>query len=43
MLVLGIVPEVPENHPNMNTLLQELNMEAIEFSLSADVKMCMYL
>ena len=42
LLVLGIVPEVPENHPNMETLLGELNMEAVEFSVSADVKMRQY-
>ena len=42
LLVLGIIPEVPENHPNMETLLGELSMEAVEFSVSADVKMCKY-
>ena len=39
LLVLGIIPEVPENHPNMETLLGELKMEAIEFSVSTDIKM----
>jgi hypothetical protein len=43
LLVLGIVPQVPENHANMETLLEQLNMEAVEFSVSADVKMCKYL
>ena len=33
-----MVPNIPENHPNMQALLSELKMEAVEFSVCADVK-----
>ena len=39
-MLLAVVPKIPENHPNMAAILSELNMEAVEFSVSADVKMC---
>ena len=40
LMLLAVVPQVPENHPNMEVILGELNMESVEFSVSADVKMC---
>ena len=39
-MLLAVVPQVPENHPNMEAILGELDMESVEFSVSADVKMC---
>ena len=39
LMILAVVPNVPENHPNMQAILSELNMQAVEFSVSADVKM----
>ena len=38
-LVLSAIPDVPENYKNVEKILQELNMEAIEFTMSVDVKM----
>ena len=38
--MLAVVPDIPENHPNMEALLNELNMEAVQFSVTADIKMC---
>ena len=42
LLILGAVPSVPENYFNVKTILQQLNMEALEFTVAADVKMRMY-
>ena len=42
LLLIGAVPAVPENYFNVKTILDQLNMEAIEYTVSADVKMCMY-
>ena len=39
MMVLGAVPNIPENYPNVKLILDELNMEAIEFTMSLDIKM----
>ena len=39
MLVMGAVPEIPENYPNVKMVLDELNMEAVEFTMSLDIKM----
>ena len=45
MLVLGAVAEVPENYSNVKIILDQLNLEAIEFTMSLDIKMhkCFYL
>ena len=34
-----MVPESPENYFNVKVILEQLNIEALEFSVSADVKM----
>ena len=41
LLVLGAVPDVPENYSNVKTILDQLNIEAIQFTVSADIKMLM--
>ena len=38
-LVLAAVPDIPENYQNVSKILQELNMEAVEFTMSVDIKM----
>lgn len=40
LLVLGAVAEVPENYYNVKVILDQLNIEALQFTVSADVKMC---
>ena len=42
LLVLGIVQNVPENYFNVKTILNQLNLEALEFTVSADIKMRKY-
>ena len=42
LLLIAVVPGVPENHFNVKTILDQVNMEAIEFTVAADVKMCKY-
>ena len=42
MLVIGAVPDIPENYPNVKLILNELNIEAIEFTMSLDIKMRKY-
>ena len=39
LMILAVVPKVSENHPNLQAISNELNMQAVEFSVSADVKM----
>ena len=39
LLVLSVYPEVPEVHLNLKKILEELNIEAIDFLVSADIKM----
>ena len=39
MMVLGAVPQVPENYLNVKMIIEQLNLEAIEFTLSVDIKM----
>ena len=40
LLLLAVLPEVPENHFNVKAILSSLNLEAIEFTAAADIKMC---
>ena len=42
LFVIGAVPNVPENYFNVKVVMDQLNMEAVEFSVSADVKMCKF-
>ena len=40
LLLLAVLPEVSENHFNVKAILSSLNLEAIEFTAAADIKMC---
>ena len=42
MLVMGAVPDIPENYPNVKMILDELNMEAVDYTMSIDIKMRKY-
>lgn len=42
LILVGVVQDVPENYNNVKTILQELNIEALDFTVSADVKMCKF-
>ena len=39
LLILSIYPEVPEVHSNLKNILKELNIDAIDSLVSADIKM----
>ena len=39
LIVLGAVAEVPENYVNVKIILDQLNIEALEFTMSSDIKM----
>ena len=39
---MGAVPDIPENYPNVKMILDELNMEAVEYTMSIDIKMRKY-
>ena len=39
LLLIAAVPKTPENY-DVKAILNELNIEALEFTVSADVKMC---
>ena len=41
--VLGAVADVPENYHNIKVILNQLNIEALQFTVSADVKMCKFI
>ena len=43
LFLIGVVPKVPENHFNVKTILNQVNIDVIEFTASADVKMLMIL
>ena len=43
LFLLGVVPDVPETHYNVQTILSNLNLSAIEFTTAADLKMYMLL
>ena len=42
LIVIGAVAEVPENYANVKVILDQLNIEALEFTMAADIKMCKY-
>ena len=39
LVVLGAVADVPENYYNVKVIMDQLNVEALEFTMSADIKM----
>ena len=43
LILIGAVQDVPENYHNVKAILNELNIEALDFTVSADIKMCKYL
>ena len=43
LIVLGAVADVPENYNNVKVILDQLDVEALEFTMSADIKMCKWL
>ena len=42
LLVLSALPDVPEDYSNLKQMLDQLDIEAIEFTVSADIKMSTY-
>ena len=42
LLIVGAVPEAPENYFNVKAILDQVNIDALEFTVAADVKMCMF-
>ena len=40
LILLGVLPDVPENYFNVQAILSNLNLTAIEFTAAADLKMC---
>ena len=40
MEILAIFPSVTEIYENMELILNQMDIEAIEFTVSADIKMC---
>ena len=39
LFIIGVVPEAPENHYNVKAILDKVDIETLEFTVSADVKM----
>ena len=39
LLLLAVVPEVPENYFNVKAILSSLDIEGIEFTTAADIKL----
>ena len=42
LILLAVVPDAPENYFNVRTILTQLEIEVLEFTVSADVKMCKF-
>ena len=40
LLLLAAVPSVPENYFNVKKILDNLNLEVVEFNTEADMKLC---
>ena len=40
LMLLATVPGIPENYFNVKTILDNLNLESVEFTVAADIKMC---
>ena len=39
LFIIGIVPEAPENHFDVQLMLDKVDIETVQFTVSADVKM----
>ena len=42
LLIVGAVPHAAENYHNVKAILDQLEIDALEFTVAADVKMCKY-
>ena len=42
LLLLAMIQNVPEKYENVAEILSQLKLEGLNFSVSADIKMCMY-
>ena len=42
LILIGAVQDVPENYHNVKAILDQLNIEALDFTVSADIKMCTF-
>ena len=42
LIVIGAVADVQENYANVKVILDQLNIEALEFTMTADIKMCKF-
>ena len=40
MLLLAVFPDVSETYENVKKILDEMDLESVEYSVSADIKMC---
>ena len=40
LLVVGAVPNAAENYFNVKAMLDKVDMETLEFTVAADIKMC---
>ena len=40
LVLLAVFPSVAETYDNVKLILDEMDIEAVEFSVSADIKMC---
>ena len=43
LLLLSVYPDIPEVHSNLNKILEDLGIEAVEFLVCADIKMLLLL
>ena len=43
LVLLGLIPNCPENHYNINLIMKEMGMEGLEFLKSIDIKLVMIL
>ena len=43
LILISVYPGVPEVYSNVRTLLEDLNIEALDFSITADLKMRKYI
>ena len=42
LILLAAVPDVAETYFNVKTILDNLNLDTVEFTAAADLKMCKY-
>ena len=40
--IISAFPNVPERYENLKSILDDLSIEAVNFSISADIKMCKF-